>query len=84
MSSLHSREFLFQDGIYPDPAPGGFDSRHFLENVSLNVIDMNNAQQGPGLVASLKLQMLSPFLTIRTKEMLRSLTHRDNVGSTLK
>ena len=33
LASLHNREFLFQDGIYPDPAPGGYHGRDFLENV---------------------------------------------------
>ena len=33
LTSPHSREFLFQDGIYPDPAPGGFNGRHFVENM---------------------------------------------------
>ena len=26
-------KFLFQDGIYPDTAPDGYDGRDFLENV---------------------------------------------------
>jgi tripeptidyl-peptidase-1 len=26
-ASPHSREFLFQDGIYPDTKPGGFDGK---------------------------------------------------------
>jgi hypothetical protein len=45
---------------------------------------MSTAQQGPNPVASLNLQMLSPFPTVRMKEMLRLLMHRGNVGSTLK
>ena len=37
---LHlSHEFLFQNVIYPDPRPGGFKGRDFLENVVLHVND---------------------------------------------
>ena len=32
-ASPHDCEFLFQDGIYADTAPGGYDGRYFLENV---------------------------------------------------
>ena len=36
LTSLHNCQLFVQDGIYPDPLPGGFKGRHFLEKSSLN------------------------------------------------
>ena len=44
LASPNSREFLFQDGIYPDTKPGGYNGGHFLEN---NVIDIEYRTIGP-------------------------------------
>ena len=84
LASPHGREFIFQDGIYPDPAPGGYNGRRFHENMVSMQLIMNAAQQGPSPVASLNLQMSSPFPMIGMKEMFRLHMHRGNVWSMVK
>ena len=37
--ALQNHQLYIQDGIYPDPLPGGFDGRYFLETWFFNAID---------------------------------------------